>query len=97
MKQFFKTLSLAFVILTISTFAWAQGNLSKANLDKITSSLTLDEDTRALMNAISSNDIKKLAISRENIGKLNPYFSNRLTSKESQTKTHQAVAGCIQV
>ncbi|MCD4725512.1 MAG: C1 family peptidase [Bacteroidales bacterium] len=81
MKLFLKTLSIVSIMLTVPTFASAQGNLSTADLDMITSSLTFDEDTRALMNAISSNDISKLAINRENIGKLSPYFSNKVDIK----------------
>jgi len=81
MKLFLKTLSVVSIMLTVPTFASAQGNLSTTDLDMITSSLTFDEDTRALMNAISSNDISKLAINRENIGKLSPYFSNKVDIK----------------
>ncbi len=33
---------------------------------------------KALENAISNNDIKKLAVNRENLGKVDTYFSNRV-------------------
>jgi len=61
--------------------AFSQGSLNDEDLSKIRSSVTFDDDTRALMNAISSNDITKLAVSRENIGKVNPYFSNKVDIK----------------
>ena len=57
------------------------GSISKQTLQDIKSSIDIDGDTKALMNAISSNSIKKLAVNRENIGKLNPYFSDKIDIK----------------
>lgn len=56
----------------------AQGDLDEEDISRIRSSLNMDNDTRALMNAISSNDISKLAVNRENLGKVNPYFSHKV-------------------
>jgi bleomycin hydrolase len=66
------------LILLIPAGMMAQQEIDRAGLQKIQSSLMMDAGTRALMNAISSNDIAKLAINRANLGKVNHYFSNRV-------------------
>lgn len=73
-----KNILLFAVLFSLTLTTLAQGNLNDQDLDKIKSSVTFDEDTRALMNAISSNDISKLAVNRDNLGKVNPYFSNKV-------------------
>ena len=72
-----------FAIMTfmVTNILNAQGTLNSDDLLKIRSSFSMDDDTRALMNAISSNDISKLAVNRENLGKVNPYFSNKVDIK----------------
>ena len=77
MKSLYK-ITLLMLMLSASLFAHSQGNLNKNELDQIKESINMDDDTRALMNAISSNDISKLAVNRENLGKVNPYFSNKV-------------------
>ncbi len=80
MKKIF-TITLAALLLSISSTVFAQGQLNQKDLEQIKSSLNMDDDTRALMNAISSNEISKLAINRENLGKVNPYFSHKVEIK----------------
>ncbi len=80
MKNLFK-IALSAILLITSSIAFAQGSLDTEDLDQIKSSISMDDDTRALMNAISSNDISKLAVNRENLGKVNPYFSNKVEVK----------------
>jgi len=80
MKNLFRSLIICGLLLS-SLSLIGQGNLNTEELSQIRSSLTLDDDTRALMNAISSNDIKKLAVDRENLGKINPYFSDKVDIK----------------
>ncbi len=72
-----------FAIMTfmVTNILNAQGTLNSDDLLRIRSSFSMDDDTRALMNAISSNDISKLAVNRENLGKVNPYFSNKVDIK----------------
>ncbi len=81
MNSIYRITLLAFILITGSSIASAQGSLNNEDLAKIKSSVTFDEDTRALMNAISSNDISKLAVNRENLGKVNPYFTNKVEIK----------------
>ena len=78
MNAIFNTLLLIAVVSLVSSNAFAQGNLDEQDLDKIKSSVIMNNDTRALMNAISSNDISKLAVNRENLGKISPYFSHKV-------------------
>ena len=81
MNSIYRITLLAFILITASSIASAQGSLNNEEIAKIKSSVTFDEDTRALMNAISSNDISKLAVNRENLGKVNPYFTNKVEIK----------------
>lgn len=81
MKYILKISMVSAFIMSLSAISIAQGNLNTDDISRIRASVTFDEDTRALMNAISSNDISKLAVNRENIGKVNPYFSNKVEIK----------------
>ena len=90
MNSIYRITLLAFILITGSSIASAQGSLNNEEIAKIKSSVTFDEDTRALMNAISSNDISKLAVNRENLGKVNPYFTNKV---EIQGITNQKSSG----
>lgn len=80
MKRICKIVILSMLVF-ISPDLFAQGELSAEDLGRIESSLVLNDDTRALMNAISSNDIRKLAVNRENLGKVNEYFSDKVEIK----------------
>ena len=82
MNSIYRITLFAFILITASSIASAQGSLNNEEIAKIKSSVTFDEDTRALMNAISSNDISKLAVNRENLGKVNPYFTNKVEIKD---------------
>ncbi len=58
-----------------------EGSIDHSTLEKIRTSVKVDGETKALMNAISNNDIKKLALSRDNLGKVNSYFSDKIDIK----------------
>ncbi|MEE4256545.1 MAG: C1 family peptidase [Bacteroidales bacterium] len=77
MKSIYQAIILSTLML-ISNNIFAQGELNAEDLGEIRSSLVFDDDTRALMNAISSNDIRKLAVNRENLGRVNEYFSDKV-------------------
>ena len=49
--------------------------LNKAALDEIKSSLQMDATTRALINAVSNNDVKSLVLNRELVNKNNEVFN----------------------
>ncbi|MCF6171046.1 MAG: C1 family peptidase [Bacteroidales bacterium] len=55
-----------------------QGSLDDQTIQQLRESFIQSPENTALMNAVSHNDIKKLAVSRENDGKVNHYFSNRV-------------------
>ena len=61
----------------------ATGNLlaqqiSKTEMDKIRSGFKKDAYTKAMQNALSSNDITKLAWNRENVGTTDQFFTYRV-------------------
>jgi len=90
MKSIYRITLLAFILIAASSMAFAQGSLNNEEISKIKLSVTFDKDTRALMNAISSNDISKLAVNRENLGKVNSYFTNKV---DIQGITNQKSSG----
>jgi bleomycin hydrolase len=72
--------TLSFILIAL--FGNAQGTLKVEDLDEIRQTVSpMNENTIALINAISSNEISKLAISRDNIGKISPYFTHRVEVK----------------
>ena len=63
------------------TFVFGQnGQLSDELLNSFRSKFHDNPETKALMNAVSSNDIQTLAINRENLGKMDKLFSHRVKS-----------------
>ena len=50
-------------------------------VEKLQASFPATTADKAAINAVSNNDIKKLATSRENVGKVNHYFSNTVETK----------------
>jgi len=53
-------------------------NLSKVELNQIQSGFKKDAYTKAMQNALSSNDIAQLAWNRENVGTINQLFTYRV-------------------
>jgi len=68
------------VAALFSSIAWSQG-LSKNDIRKMSESLQTKTEKTALTNAISNNDIKKLALNRNNVGKVNYYVNHQVESK----------------
>jgi bleomycin hydrolase len=81
-------LVLVFQLIMIILFTLSFGQttdpriISPTILEKIEKSLTIDSQTRAIMNAVSSNDINKLALSRDVLESLDHYFTCRIESGE---------------
>lgn len=57
------------------------GIITPDMLSDIQQSFANDANDRALTNAISNNEIDKLALNRENMGKVDKYISNRVNTK----------------
>jgi bleomycin hydrolase len=70
-------LAISLVSLLWSTLILANPSveLNKAALDEIKSSLQMDATTRALINAVSNNDVKSLVLNRELVNKNNEVFN----------------------
>ena len=71
-----------FLLLIIGsiTFLKAQenGTINENLLDDWRSTFQDDAGSKAIMNAVSSNDIRKLALNRENLGKIDNHFTHRV-------------------
>ena len=69
--------------ISLSVFSQtnSQGTITPTVLEQITKSVNDDADTRALINAVSNNDIQKLALNRDNVGELDMNFSNKIKIK----------------
>ena len=70
-------LAISLVSLLWSTLILANPSveLNKTALDEIKSSLQIDATTRALINAVSNNDVKSLVLNRELVNKNNEVFN----------------------
>ena len=75
----------ALIVLFVSVFGLnaqnSKGKITSDDLAKIRATFENSSTDKALMNAITHNDIKKLAQTRENDGAINHYFSNQVDSK----------------
>ncbi len=84
-------LIIAVIIAAFSVQAQKQqGALDKKALETIRQSWKNSSTDKALQNAITHNDIKKLAKNRSNEGKVNHYFSNKV---ETKATTNQKSSG----
>jgi len=87
-----KNVTLLFFFLTISLISVSQNidnkNLTLDLIKSFSNKFHTDKTNIALQNAISSNDIRKLAINRNNLGKTDNYFkykveTNGITDQKS--------------
>ena len=82
-----KTLKIFTLILLITTVIISKGQTNKEGqispevLQQIKSSVKDNSETRALINAVTNNKIKKLAVNHSNVGKINHFFSNKIETK----------------
>ena len=65
-------------ILLLATLIGRTQNLTRENLDKIRLGFKKDAYTKAMQNALSANDITKLAWNRENVGTTDQLFTYRV-------------------
>ncbi|NOZ45248.1 MAG: C1 family peptidase [Chlorobi bacterium] len=65
---------LTIMLITISLFAQNIGEVSLKTIGQIRSSVKHDAYYKAVSNAVSNGEIKKLALNRENMGKTDHYF-----------------------
>ena len=76
----FVMLNLLFVSI-VFTQTSGEGAISQKMLKQIKSSLVLDSATKAMINAVSNNSIKKLAYNRDLAGKTDHFFKYRVKAK----------------
>jgi bleomycin hydrolase len=78
-----KIVSLFLIGLLLSGTLFAQQfkGLTTADLAKIKSSVTKDGSFKVRQNAVVANGIAKLAVNRDNAGKMDTYFSNKVKTK----------------
>ncbi|MBN2375186.1 MAG: C1 family peptidase [Sedimentisphaerales bacterium] len=76
--------SLAAMIVLTTTGCAAladNGQLDTAAINELRSSFTMDPHTRAMYNAITNGDIKKMALNRDVLNQHEDLFSNRIKTK----------------
>lgn len=56
----------------------SSGAITDETLRKIEESVRMDQYTKAMQNAVSNNDIKQLALSRDLVGKIDHHFAHRI-------------------
>ena len=66
------------IIGILATGSLLAQEISKTEMDKIRSGFKKDAYTKAMQNALSSNDISKLAWNRENVGTTDQLFTYRV-------------------
>lgn len=82
MKQFQKISFLIFVCLPFILPAQEpDGAITPELLKKIKYKVSIDQDHRARINAITNNNIRELALNRANVGKVDKYISDRVITK----------------
>lgn len=69
---------LILLVLLLPAFAVFAQDLTKNDLDQIKSGFKKDAYTKAMQNALSSNDISKLAWNRSNVGTVDQLFTYRV-------------------
>jgi len=73
--------SISFFMLSIFIITVYGQSINKQDIQKMSEEFHKIESHKALQNAISNNDIKKLALNRENIGVINTYISHQVKTE----------------
>jgi len=81
MKKLTSIICLALIISLNTSMAQESGTINESMLNEFRSVINSDESVEAIQNAVSSNDIQKLALNRNNLGEVDQHFSNRVESK----------------
>lgn len=78
-KFYILVLSIAFCLLNENL--WAQdGQIDQELLNQFRTNISADPGTEAIINAVSSNNIRKLALNRNNLNNFDKHFSHRVKS-----------------
>ncbi|MBT3207007.1 MAG: C1 family peptidase [Bacteroidetes bacterium] len=77
-KTFYLTISFLFVFSVLFS---QNGNISNNELQKIKNTFKKDANTIAITNALTSNDISKLVLNRDNVGKTDHFFKYKVDVK----------------
>ncbi|MCK9618206.1 MAG: C1 family peptidase [Lentimicrobiaceae bacterium] len=78
MKNFIKFIILFLNIYSISAYSQNDGAITPKLLSKIKSTYLNTTSDKAIRNAVTTNNINKLSLNRENTGKFDNYFSNKV-------------------
>jgi len=91
MRSIIITIIILSVVIINPIFAQeTKGAITPDMMEEIRASFTDSQQNKALLNAITHNELKKLAINRENDGKINHLFSNKV---ETSAITNQKKSG----
>ncbi|MFQ5869126.1 MAG: aminopeptidase C [Candidatus Zixiibacteriota bacterium] len=72
---------IAFSLLQIDSYAGGKGGIARDDIERFQESFKPDPATRAVMNAVTNNDVKKLALNREMLTAHNNLFNHRIKTK----------------
>ncbi len=81
MKKITSIICLALSIGLNTSIAQDSGTIDESLLNEFRSSINSDEGIEAIQNAVSSNNIQKLALNRNNLGEVDRHFTHRVESK----------------
>jgi len=81
MKRLLIVLFAAFITISLSGQTNKPGEITPEILKSLQKNAEHTPENTALTNAISNNDIQNLALSRSNMGKVDKYISNRVSTK----------------
>jgi bleomycin hydrolase len=89
-KLSFIAVLITVVMLSGKLYSQTQGSITEKDIIKIKSSFSNTGQWKALSNAISNNDIQKLALNRENLKAIDKHFSHKV---ETSGITNQKSTG----
>ena len=72
---------LLFILISFTSITQENSSIDEKMLNAMRTSFNSDGNSKTMINAVSSNDIRKLALNRENLGKVDNYFSHRVESE----------------
>ena len=96
MKRLFICAAMLFVGAMCAEAQTKDGGIDSDMLSRIRQGYAATPEQKAIKNALASNSIAALAINSENLTMCDTHFSHRVERKVSPTRSHRAVAGCLQ-
>lgn len=81
MKRFFSTLLIILFLPITFCIGQSKGSITSEMINSFREAVKIDASTKTVINALSANEVKKLALDRQTSVNINNYFTNKIKTE----------------